>query len=542
MSYTRPTLVALVALGCASATTPAVTPPSAHEGLTPDAFSGDPGSSTGDSDAAEALVPDPGADPPDESPDPPADPGEAPGDAPEPPPDDGPEPPPTPPYLSFDPASPSAGGDVLVSAWDTSPWTHVGLSGSGPCGAIAPIWQGVEEAEPGLWRWSWTAPALTGGGHSFEFTRDQGAVVVTTGDLEVTGPTDCGGDPDPPPLVTGNAFGIGLVGPGDGNQLNLAKELSGDGGWILLIFPGVTKGTTGPDAGWIGSVQGAFDRGLFPVIRLGPPWGQTQIRDDSDDAAHLHYKQLAQAYAAVVDGLPIHPEIPLYVQVHNEPNLCYEWTCDGGGSLDGATRAAEYAGFFRDVADAIHALGKPQIRVSLGALAPGGVLSCECCGGDQCGFQPGATGLDFLDQMAAAVPGIWSRLDFLASHAYPASGTGFGFFVPYDQGLTGLKYFEQELAAIGLPDLDVVITETGWPRSFDGFPAVSAADQAAWTKQAWEGVWLPSPNVIGVTPFMLQDAFWGDDQGFGWVHTGGAKQPVFDTTRALRCSLGFGPC
>ena len=52
----------------------------------------------------------------------------------------------------------------------------------------------------------------------------------------------------PPP---DNRFGIGLVGPGDDNQLNLVKDLTGAGGHALLIFPGVQISTTGPDPAWV---------------------------------------------------------------------------------------------------------------------------------------------------------------------------------------------------------------------------------------------------------------------------------------------------
>ncbi len=114
--------------------------------------------------------------------------------------------------------------------------------------------------------------------------------------------------------------------------------------------------------------------------------------------------------------------------------------------------------------------------------------------------------------------------------------------MPYDQAATGLLYFEQELVTVGLPDLPVLITETGWPRSFEGFAAVSSADQAAWTLSAYKDVWNVHPNVVAVLPFMLQDAYWGDQVGFGWVHTDGSKHDVFQTIRAHRCSLGFGPC
>ena len=93
------------------------------------------------------------------------------------------------------------------------------------------------------------------------------------------------------------------------------------------------------------------------------------------------------------------------------------------------------------------------------------------------------------------------------------------------------------------PDLPVLITETGWsPQRPEGGPFPTSAEVATWTVQAYQDVWLTHPNIKGVMPFMLQDAFWGDQEGFGWVLTSGAKEPVFNAVRDLRCALGLGPC
>ena len=38
----------------------------------------------------------------------------------------------------------------------------------------------------------------------------------------------------------------------------------------------------------------------------------------------------------------------------------------------------------RDVVAALHALGDPRVKVSLGALSPGGNVLCGCCGQQSC--------------------------------------------------------------------------------------------------------------------------------------------------------------
>ena len=59
----------------------------------------------------------------------------------------------------------------------------------------------------------------------------------------------------------------------------------------------------------------SFQRNLNVVIRLSPPWGSSNYRDESDDADHLNYTTLARAFATVVSQLPIATGKNLYLQV-----------------------------------------------------------------------------------------------------------------------------------------------------------------------------------------------------------------------------------
>lgn len=334
---------------------------------------------------------------------------------------------------------------------------------------------------------------------------------------------------------TGNKFGIGLVGPGDVLDWNLGADLVGPGGYVRVVLPGITRTTQNPEAAWVASVQAIYDRGLVPVVRLAPPWGDTDVRNDSDDAAHLHYQALAAAHRRVVEGLPRRDGLPLWVEVHNEPNLCYEWTCHAGegvgGSLSYATTAHEYAALLRDVADAVHAIGDPRIRVMNAGLAPGGAASCQC-GGD--GGEPGVTSLAFLTEMKAAVPDVFARIDGFASHAYPAQGEGWGFFVPYDQAGPGLHWFTRELEIVAHA-LPVFLTETGWTTG----AGATRAQIADWTVAAYRDVWLPDPRIAAVMPFMLRDPAW---DAFGWASPTGTHYPVYDAVRAVRCETIPGGC
>ncbi len=343
----------------------------------------------------------------------------------------------------------------------------------------------------------------------------------------------------PPPS---NPFGIGLVGPGSTDQWNRAAELAGRGGHIKLIFPGVVLGMTAPESGWVSAVNESYARDLIPVIRIGPPWGDRNLRDKSDDATHMSYTALAAAYAAVVAGLPRRENWPLVIEVHNEPNLCYEWACDPGNAPDHpdvgdgwihySHMAAEYAAFLRDVTAALRAIGDARIAVINGGLAPGGAVSCQC-GGD--GFTAGITSREFLTAMEAAVPGVHAALDGFASHSYPAQGEGWGFFVAYDQAGPGLAYYQTELTTLGL-ELPVYMTETGWTIG----EGASREQVASWTLSAWQNDWYASDDIAAVMPFMLQDGNW---EAFAWVDGSNNAYPVFSTVKNWRCSMSFpDPC
>jgi hypothetical protein len=264
------------------------------------------------------------------------------------------------------------------------------------------------------------------------------------------------------------------------------------------------------------------------------------IRDQSDGGNTMSYQGLAQAYKRVINGLPRAPAGKfLWVQVHNEPDLCYEWWCGMAGSPMGYQQIAkEFTAFYIQTYDAIKSLGG-AIKISWGALAPGGNRQCGCCGADGCpADQAGITGLDFMGAMYASNNQVWNKMDFLTSHSYPASNVGWGFNVPYDQAVTGLSYYKLELQKIGR-NMPVLITETGWATSRADMPKCSEDQKGDWFVAAYNNVWLPDPLVIGVAPFLFRDGYWGDQLGYAYVRTDGTKLPIYNKVTQLRQSKGF---
>jgi len=346
-----------------------------------------------------------------------------------------------------------------------------------------------------------------------------------------------------------NRFGIGLVGPGNPSQWDFTHNLTGDGGYIKLIFPGVEPNLTSTPGEWVDAVCNSYSRSLIPVIRIGPPWGDRRIRNMSDDGSFTSYTQIANKYAMVVSSVLscVPPSTPIYFEIHNEPNLCYEWPCQPGEAppnpavpanwMHYSDMAKEYAFFLRDVSNAMRAIGDSRVKITNGGLAPGGVVSCECNGDGSGGFNPGITALDFIREMQNAVSDIWDKIDAWATHSYPASGLGYGFFDRYENCGPGLRFFENELSTAGR-SFPVLITETGWTIHHESFNW-SREEVADWTVRAYQDLWLVHPSILGVMPFMLQDPGWDN---FAWVDPSGNPYPVYNAVRSLRCSLGIPPC
>eukprot|EP01084_Bolivina_argentea_P109202 195169_1 len=345
-----------------------------------------------------------------------------------------------------------------------------------------------------------------------------------------------------------NVFGIGLVTEGDTNQNKLVSDFAGDKGWILLIFAGIDSTTTSAQPSWISSLNNIWlTTNLNVIIRLNPPWGSSYYRDESDDTQHINYTTLSKAFTSVIKQLPLNPDgkTNLYLQIDNEPDLCYEWWCKTAQSqpISYTQMAKEYAYFYSYVSDAIHALPNGnRYKISTAGISPGGAIQCGCCGAANCnGDKGGITGLQYMQAMINYIPNVFHKIDFLASHSYPANGIGYGFNVGYPSCLPGLRYYEKELNMLNR-SVQVLITETGWcthPPNGSNEPECSEQDKAIWSMDAYNGVWLNDSRIMGVTPFMLQDSYWGDQIGFEYVLTNGQKVDVYTETNKLRCNLGF---
>jgi hypothetical protein len=322
-------------------------------------------------------------------------------------------------------------------------------------------------------------------------------------------------------------------------HLAYARRAVGEGGYVVEL---VRLDDLAP-ARWQRLMDLCAELDLTPILRLatvpgeaGDGWAAPPRDGDGT------YRTVAARYAAFIAALRW-PAGNHYVVVGNEPNHGGEW----GGRPD----PAAYARFLVDVADAVHAADR-QARVlnaGLDAYAP------------HTGSRPFDDGryyMDeetFLDGMVAAYPGVFTRLDAWASHAYPAGPFGEGPWQQsyrrdllndagnprhvepppgvYNRGVNGYEWELFKLSTYGLPPLPVLITETGWrhaesvdPAALDGGrPLPDAATVARYLDLALHGnqgrypdlpeagwtPWLADQRVTAVVFFALDGypSLWG---------------------------------
>ncbi len=299
-------------------------------------------------------------------------------------------------------------------------------------------------------------------------------------------------------------------------QLDHVLEVAGPGAYVTQLLYPITEQSSGPQPCWVYFVNGAYDRGLTPILRLGGQWTSSYWLKPLPDSSG-HYTGTAEAARRVVAGLPRREGRFLFVEVWNEPNLDIEWS--------GKANPSEYGHFLVDVAAAIRSLGDPRIVILNAALAPGGNYN----------------NLDYIDALAG-VPGALQSFDVWASHSYPANhppqynihdGTASYRDMTIDSYLLEL----QRLAAHGRQGPRVLVTETGYALGdgtygFEGYPAIDEQSRADYVSRAFRDYWSRWPELLGVCPFELGDPF-GTWQHWDWLYLDGTHHPQYDAVRDL---------
>lgn len=274
---------------------------------------------------------------------------------------------------------------------------------------------------------------------------------------------------------------------------------------------------------------------LTPILRLATVYDQEAgwwIAPPIDEDGT--YKSIASRYAEFAAALQW-PTDAHYLIVGNEPNHGNEW----GGRPD----PAAYARFLIDVADALHTADANALVLNAG-------LDPYTPHTGSYPFVDGMYYLDeetFLDQMIAAHPDVFEHIDVWASHSYPMGPLSAGPWEQayqvdwlndaanpshveppsgvYNRGVNGYEWELFKLSTYGVPNLPVMITETGWRHAESTDPA-AMDNSRPWPdvetvavyldlslngnggrypdlpEEGWTP-WLTDPRIVAITPFAL---------------------------------------
>ena len=306
--------------------------------------------------------------------------------------------------------------------------------------------------------------------------------------------------------VINNKFGIHLAQPSD-TDIERARELvngdTGSWGYVTLVVHADDKDVTK----W----QDIFDklraRRLIPIIRLATtPIGENWERAKNEDAKN--WANFLNKLNWVVKKR--------YIILFNEPNHATEW----GGEVD----VDSYA----DVAFEFAKVLKTSNEDNFVMMAGLDVSAPES--------KPNyMDAVNFFELTIARIgaDNFNKYFDGLSSHSYPNpgfSGSAFG------SGRGSIKTYEWELGvlgSLGIKDLPVFITETGWNGD-----VLSRSQIAENFRYAYEQVWLLDSRVVAVTPFVLN--YQGEPfLKFSWVKFGEeGVYPEFDVVSSLEKKFG----
>lgn len=268
-----------------------------------------------------------------------------------------------------------------------------------------------------------------------------------------------------------NKFGIHIAKPHDEDIEDAARLVNSNGG----AWGYVTKVMQEDDRD-VGAWQARMDKmrelRLIPIVRLATrPEGANWRRPLASEA---------EEWADFLNSLRWVTR-DRYVILFNEPNHATEW----GGAVD----PEDYADVAKAFAEALKKRNSnfKIMLAGLDAAAPSLPPRFEDSG-------------VFLRRVVErfGIEDVNRLVDIHSSHSYPNPGFS---GPPNAVGKGTVRSYEWELrllSSLGVKEMPVFITETGWNAD-----AVGRERAAQYYTSAFQDVWLPDDRVRAVTPFIL---------------------------------------
>lgn len=300
-----------------------------------------------------------------------------------------------------------------------------------------------------------------------------------------------------------NIVGIHILFPSELSEAaGLVNSTNGDWGYITIPIQASDKNLIK----WQDFMDDARINHLIPILRLATDgdffnkvsWSKPTDGDVLDFANFLNSLNW--------------PTKNRYVVIYNEPNRGDEW----GGVPD----ASEYAEILSYAAQVFKQRSDEFFILSAGLDNASANIAGQSI-----------NEYSFMRQMDNAVPGVFGKIDGLASHSYPNPGFSQPPSLYGYMGTASFKYEQDLVQNLEGKQLPIFITETGWTDTQIPEPV-----QSTYYKDTFTSIWNDK-NVIAVTPFLLR-AGEGPFAQFSFIKDGSQKQDKYKALQTLQKTKG----
>lgn len=295
-----------------------------------------------------------------------------------------------------------------------------------------------------------------------------------------------------PTTVPNNKFGIHILFPDEVFQAkDLINSKNGDWGYVTIPIQVSDMNLNK----WQTFMDDCRDLHLIPIIRLATngDYFNTKVWEKPSLDSVLDFANFLNS----LDW----PTKNRYVVIFNEVNRADEW----GGEVS----PSQYAETLSFAVDTFKSKNPDFFVISAGLdnAAPNQMPNFM-------------NEYDYIRGMENAVPGIFSKVDGVASHSYPNPGFSQPSYTNTAESIYSFKYEENLESYLAGKKLPVFITETGWSQN-----SLSQDQIAAYFQDAYQNVW-DDDNVIAVTPFLLR-ADGNPFSQFSFISEGGAESAYY---------------
>lgn len=295
-----------------------------------------------------------------------------------------------------------------------------------------------------------------------------------------------------------NTFGVHILFT---DEISLASDLvnskNGDWGYVTIPIQAVDRDISK----WQKFMDDCRQLHIIPILRLSTTgdyfntkvWEKPKLSEVLDFANFLNSLDW--------------PTKNRYIIVFNEVNRGDEW----GGFVS----ASEYAQILDYAVDAFKSKNQDFFVISAGLDNAAPQSPPEYI-----------NEYNFIIEMNEEIPGIFSKVDGISSHAYPNPAFSAPPRVNTRRSIHSFKYESELTNELAGKTLPIFITETGWSQN-----EISEAQIASYYKEAFETVWN-DPNIVAVTPFILRSAQ-GPFKQFSLLSENGDKNLKFKAIEGI---------